>query len=274
MARAAVHLAAGMLLLLMAGTIQAADGAIVNGSFEDNGYINDIAWMQPRGWSVSMPSGMFSKCAGSVSRDWRTDGMYSLTIRTEPSIGKARDMAVVSQDVVLSDVDRIVFDVKIATDFLPWDPTVCSAVVLIDGNVEWTSDGYGPEAAGEYLDQVCPIEARYRTSDAHTLSFGLRINNNVALMDSCYTYWDSIECVSSTPSCSGGGFPLGDFNADCLVDGDDLMMLAAMWLLGVPSDNEYNLSRYDDMDSDGVVNFFDLAVFSDRWRDDSFRREK
>lgn len=266
MARAAVHLAAGMLLLLMAGTIQAADGGIVNGSFEDDGYINDIAWMQPRGWSVSMPSGMFSKFAGSVSRDWRTDGMYSLAIRTVPSIGKARDMAVVSQNVVLSDVDRIVFDVKIATDFLPWDPMVCSAVVLIDGNVEWTSDGYGPEAAGEYLDRVCPVEARYRTSGTHTLSFGLRINNNVALMDSCYTYWDSIECVSSTPICSGGDFPPGDFNADCFVDGADLTMLAAMWLLDVPSDSEYNLSGVDDVDSDGIVNSYDFAVFGDNWR--------
>ncbi len=274
MARAAVHLAAGMLLLLPAGTIQAADGDIVNGSFEDDGYINDIAWMQPRGWSVSMPSGMFSKFAGSVSRDWRTDGTYGLTIRTEPSIGKAGDMAVVSQDVALSEVDQIVFDVKIATDYLPWDSAACSAVVLIDGNVEWTSDGYGPEAAGEYLDQVCPIEARYRTSGTHTLSFGLRINNNVALSDSYYTYWDSIECASSTPRCDGWGFPLGDFNADCVVDGADLTMLAAMWLLGVPSDNEYNLSRDDDTDSDGVVNGFDLAVFSDHWRDGSFRREK
>ncbi len=273
MARAAVHLAAGMLLLLMAGTIQAA-GDIVNGSFEDDGYISDIAWMQPRGWSVSMPSGMFSKFAGSISRDWRTDGTYSLTIRTEPSIGKAGDMAAVSQKVVLSDVDRVVFDVKLATDFLPWDPTVCSAVVLIDGSIVWSSDVYGPDAAGVHLDQVCPIDTWYKTSDAHTLSFGLRINNNVALVDSYHTYWDSIECIPSTPTCQGGGLLPGDFNTDCFVAVEDLVMLAAMWLAEVPSDNEYNLSGYDDVGSDGIVNCYDFAVFSDNWQGGHLSQEE
>ena len=40
-----------MIMLVMAQLTQAGVSSIVNGSFEDDGYISDITVKQPNGWS-------------------------------------------------------------------------------------------------------------------------------------------------------------------------------------------------------------------------------
>lgn len=263
MARVAVHLVPIALLLSTAGLAEAGVGGIVNGSFEDDGYVRDIVATEPNGWSVNVPS---SKFVGYVYRDWPTDGTYNLTIYSQRKTFNAGEMATVAQDLALSAVDQIVFDLKIATDWSPWDPNVCSAVVLIDGDVVWDSDHLDLSAGGEYLDQICPIAAKYRTPGLHKVSFGLRINATAALWERYYTHWDAIECRSS---CGGGGRLPGDFNSDCLVDARDLMLMAGMWAAEVPADSPLNLGTGPAEDPNGVVgriNFFDLAVLAESWR--------
>lgn len=268
MMKAIVHFFSIVVFLFVAGGTKTAVCEILNGSFEDDGQIVDIGQTEPNGWAVDVPSGKFS---GYVYRDWPTDGIWNLTVYSQRASFEAGDMATVSQDVVLSNVGAIIFDLKVDSDWSAWDPNICSAVVLIDGDVAWTSDGHVPDAEGRYFDQSCPVEQKYRAPGAHKLSLGLRVNAPGMLWERYYTDWDLIEC---TLLCGGGGVLPGDFNGDCFVDVDDLTMLTAMWLGDVVSDSPYNLSGIDDEESRGTVNFFDLAVFGDSWLGSSVVQEE
>jgi hypothetical protein len=270
--RTAVYLFSVAALSLAACGSDAAWGQIVNGSFEDDGYIGRIGQIDPNipptdpnGWTANMPAGKFT---GSVDMGWATEGMYSLTLYSECVPFDPCDMAVVSQQVVLADVDEILFDVKLAGQWTAWDPSICSAVVLIDGDVVWTSDTLEPNDTGEYFSQVCPIDDKYRTLGTHELSLGLRINVSEWLWKHYYARWDFIEALVF---CGGGGLLPGDFNRDCFVDVNDLMAMATVWLDEVAADSLYNLSGVDDDGENpvGTVNFFDLAVLGGSWRDTS-----
>jgi hypothetical protein len=259
MMKSALQFVLAAILLVAVGPVGVALCEIVNGSFEDDGSISDIAQSNPTGWSADVSTDKF---AGRVSTDWPTDGLYSLRFYSLYARFEAGDAAAVSQNVDLSNVDGIIFDVKVDSDRSAWDPNVCSAVVMIDGDVVWTSDAAVPNDQGELIDQLCPVESKYRTAGPHELSLGLRVNQTGWLWERYYTDWDFVELAML---CGGGGLLPGDFNGDCFVDVNDLMTMGIMWLAEVPADSPYNLSAIDDDGPDATVNGFDFAVFGGHW---------
>ena len=256
------------LLLVAAGPMGVAVGEIVNGSFEDDGYIAAVNETDPNGWHADVS---IDKFAGYVYTDWATDGMYNLTLHSLLwTTFAAGDTATVSQDLDLSSADEIVFDLKLDSDRSAWDPNVCSAVVLIDGDVVWTSDGQVTEGTAELIDQRCPVAPRYRTAGPHTLSLGLRMNADGMFWERYYTDWDRVDV---TLLCGGGGLLPGDFNADCVVDANDLTWMGVMWLADVAADSPYNLLD-EDGEADATVNGFDFAVFGANWLHSSLVQEE
>lgn len=257
--------AAVMVILLLAQQTQAGVCSIMNGSFEDDGYIADITVREPNGWSdVNIPAGKF---AGYISSDWVTDGSYNLTIYSFWDTGfEANDIAMVSQEVFLTDVNEIIFDLKLQTYPNIWDPSKRTAVVMIDGVEVWNSDDYQFPSNGEYRNQVIPIDVLDRK--LHKLSLGIRadVNETSTNADTLYyALWDSIELNCH---CGGFGFLLEDFSRNCYVDMSDLNMLANVWLNEIADDDpdgRYNLYRNDEIEPHGSVNFFDFAVFSNSW---------
>jgi hypothetical protein len=253
-----------IIMFVMTQRTQAGVSSIMNGSFEDDGYIADITVKQPTGWSdVNIPAGKFT---GYIYNDWVTDGSYNLTLYSFWYAGfEANDIAIVSQEVFLTDVNEIIFDLKLQTyPFDSWDADKRTAVVMIDGVEVWNSDDYLFPANGEYRDQVIPVDVLDR--DLHRLSLGIRadVNEASAVVDTLYyALWDSIEFNCH---CGGFGFFLEDFNRNCYVDMSDLEILANVWLNDVVSEddpnNRYNLYRNDEIQPYGSINFFDYAVFS------------
>jgi len=255
------------LLFVAAGPAGVAVCEIVNGSFEDDGYIADVNETDPNGWRADVSTDKF---AGYVYTDWATDGIYNLTLHSLRATFEAGDMVSVSQELELSQVDEIIFDVKLDSDLSAWDPNVGSAVVLIDGDVVWTSDGQVVEGAAELIDQRCPVADKYRTAGLHTLSLGLRMNADGMFWERYYTDWDRVEL---TLLCGGGGLLPGDFNGDCVVDANDLTWMGVMWLADVAADSPYNLLDEDE-GADATVNGFDFAVFGANWLHSSLVQEE
>jgi len=249
-----------MFMLLAGNYVQAGMCEIVNGSFEADGPINNITVTEPNAWDVNVSADKFG---GDVSAWWRTDGSFSLGIwtqwfkRFEPG-----QTATVSQQVYLADANQIIFDLKLETDWLVWDPALCSAVMLIDDEVVWESNSVGPDVRGVYLDQVYTVEDRYRDEQMHKLSLGIRVNTAEMLEDFYITRWDSIMCTSF---CEGGGLLVGDINRDCYVNVEDLKLIADSWLDEVEPDYECNLFQGDDFLGYGAINLFDFAVFAGNW---------
>jgi len=173
MVKSAIFIGTAMVTLLAGNLARAEDCNMINPSFEDDALINDIAIQEPNGWSVDLLYDMFG---GYVASNWSTDGPYSLTLHSEKRQYLAGDTARVSQQIDLIDVNYITFDVKLATVYAsaPWDPNVCSAVLLIDDDVVWESNSVGSDVRGEYLDRVYVVEAKYKTEDLHILSLGMR----------------------------------------------------------------------------------------------------
>jgi hypothetical protein len=262
----AIVVGAVIIVVLAGNNMQAAVSVIVNGSFEDDGYIPDITVREPNGWSdVNVPSEKFS---GWVYNNWRTDGSYNLTLSSYWYVGfEANDIAMVSQDVYLTNVNEIIFDLKLQTYPNIWDPSKRSAVVMVDNVEVWNSDDYQPNANGEYWDQVIAVDVADRK--LHSLSLGIKADVNEASFDvdtMYYTHWDSIRF---NYHCGGSGFLLEDFSRDCYVDMSDLEMLASVWLDDIVPENDpngrYNLYRNDEIEPYGFINFFDFAVFAGSW---------
>lgn len=256
------RIAAIVVLLSGAYGLRAEECGLGNGSFEADGFIGDLNAKDPNGWDASVPAGKFM---GYTTNTWPTDGDYNLKLTASWFVVfVAGEEATVSQEVLLDPVDQILFDLKLATQqSTPWDPNVCTAVVLIDGDVVWESDFGRADIRGEYPDQVFAIDNKYRDGQLHRLSLGLRMNTGGMFFEQYISHWDAVECTLRSDD---GGPLFGDFNADGFVTADDLMLMSAMWLFDVPADSEYNLSGVDDVDSDGIVNFYDFAVFGDNWR--------
>lgn len=264
----AIVVGAVIVIVLAGNNMQASVSVIVNGSFEDDGYIYDITVREPNGWSdVNVPASQFG---GWISNDWATDGSsYNLTLSSYWYVGfEANDIAMVSQEVYLTDVNEIIFDLKLQTYlFNKWDPNKRSAVVMVDNVEVWSSDDYQFPSNGEYRNQVIPIDVLDRK--LHKLSLGIRadVNETSTNVDTLYyALWDSIEFNCH---CGGFGFLLEDFSRDCYVDMSDLEMLASVWLDDiVPEDDpngRYNLYRNDEIEPYGFINFFDFAVFAGSW---------
>lgn len=264
---------AGAIMVTLSGTnwAQTDSCQIANGSFEDDGLIDNITTQEPNAWDANVPSGKF---AASVSGSWSTDGSVSLFVASNWwTTFAAGEMATVSQQVYLMDVNEITFDLKLETySTIAWDANIATAVMLIDGDVVWEPNSATSDLRGEYLDQAYAIEDRYRDESLHTLSVGLRINVDApADFERYRVWWDSIAC---TLFCNGGGLLAGDFNHDCYVDINDLKLGAAVWLSEMPSYDRRNLFRDDDLSGYGVMNFADLAVFAENWLRSSFKDDR
>jgi len=256
-----------VMVMLSAGNLAWSDDCgIVNPSFEDDGAIDDIAAQEPNGWSVDLLGGNFG---GYIYTDWKTDGFYSLSLHLNRRVDYfAGDMATVTQTepIKFDKIRQIIFDVKLDTLSGAWDPTECTAVVLIDDDVVWESNSVGPDVRGEYRDQVYVIEDKYKLEGLHTLSLGMRMNVDAYywIQRAYQTHWDMVDCNLYC----GGAEPIeGDINDDCCVDANDLKLLAELWLSDDvdPNDRE-NLFRGDDVPAtDTIVDFRDFAVYAFDW---------
>lgn len=269
MAKQIMAIGVAMVMLLTGNLAWSDDCGIVNPSFEDDGAVNDIAAVAPTGWTADLLGGNFG---GYIYTNWKTDGFYSLSLHLNSRVDYfAGDMATVSQakPIDMSVVRQINFDVMLETGFGPWDPNVCTAVVLIDDDVVWESNSVGPDVRGVYRDQVYIIENKYRDEGLHTISLGMRMNVDwFYWIDEAYqTYWDMIDCNLYC----GGAAPIeGDINNDCCVDGNDLKLLADMWLADAIDPNDpANLSHDgDELTSFATIDFYDFAVYAGGWAGD------
>ena len=261
-----------MVMLLAANPTQAEICEVVNGSFEDDGPIDDITKQDPNGWSANVPAGQFT---AKTDASWSTDGNFSLNIVSRwYTAFTAGDMATVSQQITLNDVNEIKFDVRLNTYAgSKWDPNDITAIVMIDDRIVWEPNNTATDIRDVYLDQVYAVEDKYRDDNLHTLSLGLRVNMDMpgGFPDFYRSWWDSVEC---TFLCSGGGLLAGDFNRDCYVDIKDLELAAEVWLAVVPSDDPYNLFRDEELDPYGVVDFFDFSILADNWLLSSYLEEQ
>lgn len=267
-----IAIGAMMTILFATGWVYADVCEIINGGFEDDGQIGDIMTQEPNGWDVNIPSGKFT---GRTEASWSTEGRFSLAMSSQWFTAfDANDSAMVSQEVVLKDVNEITFDLKLDTyTGLAWDPVYATAVVMIDGQTVWEPNSAGPDIRGEYLGQSYAVEEKYRDGNPHKLSFGLKINTDTAegFFEFYRVWWDSIGCAVF---CDGGGLLAGDFNRDCYVDARDLQQAADVWLFEVDSGDEHNLFRADDLTGYGTINFFDFAVLAENWLQSSYQQQQ
>ena len=237
---------------------------VVNGSFEDDGLIEDITVSEPNGWDPNIP---VDKFGGYVDREWPTDGSFNLTLYSEYYADfDANDMATVSQQVYLTDVNQIIFDLKLETYYGdPWDPNKCTAVLLIDDDVVWESNSVGSDVRDEYYDQTYDVNEIYNDISVHKLSLGLRVNVSEELTDYYKAHWDFVRLGTY---CGGFGLISGDINRDCYVDMNDLEMLVEVWLEEVGVNSKYNLFSYGD--PNGIVDFLDFGVLAHNWMRSSY----
>jgi len=257
MIKKAGFIAVVVVMLIFGSWAQAGVSIIMNGSFENDGYISDITVKAPYRWcDVNVPSAKFSGWVLERT-DWSSHGDYCLIIRSRPYRTFAvNEIATVSQQVYLSDVNEIIFDIKLDTTYSdPWDPSKRTAVLMIDNNVVWESNSVGSDVRGEYFDQVYSVAGEYKDANSHKLSLGIRAN--VAE----YTYIDyqaKWDFVKFNTHCGGFGYLPGDFNLDCYTDMLDLKALAERWLEENPA---YKYDLFEDDES--IIDFRDFAIFAD-----------
>ena len=248
-------------LLAVVSAVRGEDCQVFNGSFEIDEWINDLALEDPNGWDVNMPTGKFR---GYVRSDWVTDGGYNLTLYADWFVQyNAGDMATVSQQIDLTDVNEVLFDLRLDTfNSTPWDPNTATAVILIGDDVVWDSNQATSDVRGEYIGQSFVVGDKYRDGQPHTLALGLKINVTEMLFERFITQWDMFTC---TLFCNGGGLLSGDINRDCYVETNDLALLVDAWLHEVDPDSRCNLYREDDSAGYGTIGFGDFAVYALGW---------
>ena len=245
---------------------------IINGSFEADGRIDNIAQQDPNGWVAEIPSD--GKFTAKTDSSWSTEGNWSLNISSQWFITfTAGDMAKVSQQISLTDIDEIKFDVKLDTYLGDWDPNIATVFVMMDDDIVWEPNSTDSDLRGVYLDQSYAVEDKYRDGNLHTLSFGLIINVDApnGFFEFYRSWWDNITCGLF---CNGGGILPGDFNRDCYVNISDMKLMAGLWLAELPASDPFNLASGDDIDAIGFVNFLDFSVFADNWLLSSYLQEE
>ena len=255
-----VFVTALVIAILFTNLAMANVSLVMNGSFENNGAISDISTEVPQYWcDVNLPANKFT---GLVGSDWNTYGSYSLTIVVEqgtPTV--ADDLATVSQQVYTSDVNEIIFDLRLSCSSLwdSWDSQIRSAIVRLDETVVWDSNDHQPDGYGEYWNQIVDISDVNGIHDAnlHTLSLAVRTNKNDTPQYRYFAQWDFVKFDTY---CGGFGYLPGDFNYDCYIDANDLRLLAQQWLLDDPN-YCYDLFA----DTQNTVNLYDYTVFADNW---------
>lgn len=261
-----------IIMLAFAGYIRADVSVIVNGSFEDDGSIDDIIEQEPNGWSdVNFPADEFGvpKFGGYVYNDWVQEGNYNLTLFSNEDVTFDGNTAMVSQQVNLRDVNQIFFDIRLDTysDSYepPWDPNKCTAVVLIDDEVVWESNDVGPDVRDEYFNQTVDVSGQYGDRGLHKLSLGMRVSEGETPDFFYFTDWDDVRFDIS---CGGNGYLAVDFSCDCYVDFIDLAELVEVWLAEVRPSDERNLFGGDDIEPNGFINFYDFALYAGNYAGD------
>ena len=212
---------------------RAGVSVVMNSSFEHDGYINDINDQPPYRWpDVSAADAKFRGLV-SESTDWTIHGGHYLVVYSYSfSVLNAGDEATVSQQVYLTDVNEIIFNVRLDTGSAShvWHTSQRTAFLKIDADVVWDSNslaGAPGDIRGEYLDQV---------------------------LVSYYTMWDLVRFDTH---CGGFGYLAQDFARDCYIDELDLAVLAEQWLADV--------NEVYDLFEDGVFNFNDYDLFAEYW---------
>ena len=259
-------------MLLTANSTLAWTCDIINGSFEADGRIDNIAQQDPNGWVAEIPSD--GKFTAKTDSSWSTEGNWSMNISSQWFITfTAGDMAKVSQQISLTDIDEIKFDVKLDTYLGDWDPNIATVFVMMDDDIVWEPNSTDSDLRGVYLDQSYAVEDKYRDGNLHTLSFGLIINVDApnGFFEFYRSWWDNITCGLF---CNGGGILPGDFNRDCYVNISDMKLMAGLWLAELPASDPFNLASGDDIDAIGFVNFLDFSVFADNWLLSSYLQEE
>ena len=262
-----------MAFLLAANSTKAGTCVIVNGSFEADGSIDNIAQQDPNGWIAEIPpDGSFT---AKTDASWATDGRFSLNISSQWfKAFTAGDMAKVSQQISLTDIDEINLDVRFNTyTGADWDPDIATVFVMIDDEIVWEPNYAAPNLSDEYLAQSYAVENKYRDGNLHMLSFGLMINVDSpnGFFEFYRVWWDNIDCGLF---CNGGGILPGDFNRDCYVNISDMKLMADLWLTELPASDWFNLVSDDDVDAIGFVNFLDFSAFADNWLYSSLVQEQ
>lgn len=240
---------------------------VMNGSFEQNGYvIDDILIEQPFHWcDVNIPSNAFECWVGS---DWWTHSLdpnsgFSLSLETRlmEDIFLGEMVGFSQQVYVEDDVANLSFDLRLSGIGAGsgWDPQQRMAVVLIDGFAVWDSNELELDSQNEFEDTVI-IDSNdfndFLDNDLHTLTLGL-----MSLVDDSFPYriftadWDFVKFDKY---CGGLGYLASDFSQDCYVDFADFALLAQYWLLEGPPE------KYD-VYEDNQVNDLDLMLFAEEW---------
>lgn len=250
-------------VLVFAGGVEADVSLILNGSFENDGWVDEeqyVTEQPPERWDdVNVPAGKFG---GYIGTEWSPHGDYSLTLYSEgEGTFEAGDIAMISQkQIYLTDVNHIMFELKLKTDWgsIDWDPNKFSAVLQIDGNDVWDSDLLG---AGGNCEASVDINesmiAEFKDGKAHTLSVGIRANQ---VQNAPYIYyiarWDFAR-FDTHGDCNGFDYPEGDFTYDCNINEVDFSMLTEKWLT--------DYQPYD-LHPDGIIDFYDLAILAAFWK--------
>jgi hypothetical protein len=255
-----------LIVLVLGSWAKGGVGMIVNGSFEDDGLIYDIGVEDPNGWDVNLPDA--EEFGGYVDTFWVTDGTYNLTLYSiYYGDFEANDIVTVSQPVYLTDVNEVVFNLKLESLYgWAWDPNKITAVVLVDGEVVWESNSVGSDVRGEYVGQVYEVNDIYQGAGPHELALGLRVNVTEQLRDFFLAQWDF---VTVTLCCDGLGLVPGDITRDCYVNTKDVRELCQVWLDETGADSKYNLYG-DAEDPNGLVNLRDYSVLAAHWLESSY----
>jgi hypothetical protein len=245
-------------VLLFGNCVLAGVSYVRNGSFEQDGYIANIATQPPLAWcDVNIPGNF----AGFVDSQWSTHGYgagYSLAIYSAYSaVFVTGDMACVSQSIRISpDSDTLLFDLKLDS-WAEWDNSRRRAVVMIDGTDVWDSNQAGLNANGEYLGRAINV-SNYADGQAHVVTLGLRVmvDEAVPLWIQYQVAWDMLRFDSN---CGGFGYLPHDLDHDCYINMYDAMILADEWLTSATA--QYDLHS----DADATVNWRDFAVLASFW---------
>jgi len=255
MKKTAFIITAIMVVLSAANPAQAGVSMVFNGSFESEVIdTQDFPEETPSRWcDVNIPADKFG---GYIDDSWSSHEANSLTLYADwKGVFTAGDMATVSQEVYLTDVNSIFFDI----DFVAgsWDTERFSAVVMIDGGEVWDSNVLGPDADGQYAIEVNDINVS--DQNLHTLSLGIKAVTNGGPYYIFYQVrWDFVKFDTH---CGGFGYLPRDLDRNCYVDMGDLRFLAEDWL----GQSDYQLFE----DESGIINFLDFAVLADAWLDNT-----
>jgi hypothetical protein len=256
-----------IIMLFMTSTLYAGVSLVKNGSFEADGRITDITQSRLTGWcDVNVPEGKF---VGRVTNDWFTNSYYdgdgnSLYLY---SVGDADfaegDMAAVSQNVYLTDVNELTFDLKLTGthSFYPWDSENFVVVILVDGNEVWNSSVLLPQGNAEHLGVVYEVDEFYKDPNMHSLTFAMKAASTQSHFFQ-YKMW--VDFARFDTHCGGFGYLDGDMNHDCYVDANDYEILALLWLGRDPN--------YHDLygGENSVFNMGDYSILAADWQNNTW----